>query len=200
MKPKLAKPSVAEVNHYLEKWRQSHYALQDKAIRELLLAFPDNQSLNAVLLKASVINNFYSTNIFGVKAMAEHIVAIENLDERLKNGDETLIATMQEVKFKVDDEEKTKIFYSFATKYCCEHNPEGFVIYDSFVDKVLYEMNKIYPFAQFKRTELKDYKKFKSVLSKFQQAFHLTQFSSREIDRYLWLLGKDVFPRKRKRK
>jgi hypothetical protein len=42
---------------------------------------------------------------------------------------------------------------------------------------------------------LKHYPRFVSVLRQFQQHFGLQEFSLKEMDRYLWLLGKEHFDR-----
>lgn len=61
------------------------------------------------------------------------------------------------------------------------------------MDKVLVALNKQYPFMDFKREGLKDYTQFKRILSHFQTYFGLDEFSLKEFDCYLWLLGKAHF-------
>ena len=51
-------------------------------------------------------------------------------------------------------------------------------------------------FCKFKRQDLKDYPKVKSILEEFREKYNL-DFSFKELDRYLWLSGKDFFPRKK---
>ncbi|MBN6711049.1 hypothetical protein JFL47_07380 [Haemophilus haemoglobinophilus] len=187
---KLEKPSIDQVNLYLAKRETlQNYVLQENALEKLFKWIPNNNDINDVLLKSSTLNDFYSTNIFNIYAVAQHILTIPNLDERLKQGDLELV---DEIKAIVING-KQKKFYSFATKYCCHHNPERFPIYDSYVDKILIALNKAYPFANFKQIELKNYKRFNEVLVKFQKEFGLETFSLRELDTYLWLLGKELF-------
>ena len=73
------------------------------------------------MIKASVLNDFYSTNIFSIFDIAKHIVSL-NIDERLKKGDEQLVSEIGHIEIK----EKKRYFYSFATKYCSHHNPVAF--------------------------------------------------------------------------
>ncbi|MGQ9445508.1 hypothetical protein ACTHGP_08910 [[Pasteurella] aerogenes] len=187
---KLPKPTTKQVNHYLEKWTHfDNYVQQEKAVIKLFALMPNNTDMTEVLLKTSVLNDFYSTNIFSVYSVAKHILSIQDIDLRLKNGDLSLVGELQKVT--ISDAEKN--FYSFATKYCSHHNPEMFPIYDSYVDKVLWAFNKADPFSTFTRTELRDYAEFKRVLLDFQRKFKLTSFTIRELDQYLWLLGKDHF-------
>mgnify|MGYP000032617478 FL=1 len=189
----LEKPSAKQVKHYLAKHETlENYVLQEKALEKLFNLFPHNTDINDILLKSSTLNDFYSTNIFNTYAVAKHILAIPNLDNRLKQGDISLVDEIKEVTM---SDGKKRDFYSFATKYCSHHNPIDFPIYDSYVEKVLCYFNKIDNFSSFKRAELKDYRKFKEILLDFQRYYKLKGFTLKEIDRYLWLLGKEIFPR-----
>ena len=49
-------------------------------------------------------------------------------------------------------------------------------------------------FAKFTKADLKDYPKFKSVIIQFREYYGLTEFNLKDIDRYLWQLGKELFP------
>lgn len=119
------------------------------------------------------------------------IVAL-NIDERLNNGDITLVADIAKVEIS-----KGKIvnLYSFATKYCSHHKPLDFPIYDSYVVIVLRYFNTTDRFFEFKDKDLKDYRIFKDVLLAFRRHYGLDRFSLKEIDQYLWLLGKEKFPK-----
>ena len=187
------KPSALEVNKYLNRWENLEgYTLQEKALKKLFLKLlPGNSEISDILLKASCLNDFYSTNIFAIYPVAKHILNIKDLDERLKFGDISLVNELG----KVEISGKKKSFYSFVTKYCSHHNPIDFPIYDSYVEKILLYFNKIDKFSSFKRIDLKDYRKFKGILLDFQRYYKLERFNLKEIDRYLWLLGKEIFPR-----
>lgn len=95
--------------------------------------------------------------------------------------------------------DKSINFYSFATKYCSHHEPEYFPIYDSYVEKILCYFQKIHRFSFFKTSDLKNYKIFKSVLEDFRKYYKLTNYSLKQIDQYLWQLGKEYFPKKYKK-
>ncbi|QIW16844.1 hypothetical protein A4G20_03385 [Pasteurellaceae bacterium RH1A] len=195
----LPKPTIQEVEKYLAQWDTfENYTLQEKALNKLFFELsPENKDVSDILIKASSLNDFYSTNIFSIYPVAKHILGIKNLDKRLKAGDESLVNELA----KITIGEKKKNFYSFATKYCSHHNPEVFPIYDSYVEKVLCYFNKGKEdkFSIFKRSELKDYSTFKAVLLDFQKYFGLEKFNLKELDRYLWLLGKEYFPRDNKK-
>lgn len=71
------------------------------------------------------------------------------------------------------------------------YEKDDFVIIDSIVKAKLKEFNENYNFApKFSKKDLKDYKKYKEILEKFRGFFGLDKCSFRDIDRYLWRLGK----------
>lgn len=151
----------------------------------------DDTFIEPVLDNINIPNNVYSTNIFAIHYVAKHILGIKDLDKRLKSGDIELVRELGEVTIGG----KEKYFYSFATKYCSHHNPIAFPIYDSYVEQDLPYFNKVDKFSAFKRKDLKNYRKFKEVLIDFQRFYKLERFSLKELDRYLWLLGKEIFPK-----
>ena len=51
-------------------------------------------------------------------------------------------------------------------------------------------------FAKFTREDLRDYTKFRNVLLEFRKYYDLEEYSLRDIDKYLWLCGKEHFNRK----
>ncbi|WP_211272696.1 hypothetical protein [Haemophilus paracuniculus] len=200
MEKTLTKPTAQSVKAFLDKWQHSNevkkYDAHDEALHQLFSQLPNNQKLSDVLLKVSTLNDFYSTNIFQTYSVAKNIVALENVDERLKNGD---ISVVDDIRHNIIKDKKFD-FYSFATKYCSQHNNKDFPIYDNFVDKILFELNKVEKFYSFKRTDLKDYKKFKEVVLAFQKYFGLEEFSIRQIDTYLWQYGKKMFSTSKEKK
>ena len=188
------KPCFSEVNKYLNKWKNLEgYTSQEEALNKLFLELlPGNSEIADILLKASCLNDFYSTRIFAIYPVAKRILSIKDLDKRLKAGDIKLVCELGNVKIGDDK----RYFYSFATKYCSHHNPIAFPIYDSYVEKVLVYFNKVDKFSSFKIKDLKNYRKFKGILLDFQRYYKLERFNLKKIDRYLWLLGKEFFPKK----
>ena len=189
----IPRPSKEEVIKYLNKWDSlENYVLQENALDKLFFnIYPKNTDINDILIKCSSLNDFYSTNIFSIFPVAKHILNL-NIDVRLKSGDTSLVNDIANVTIG----NKKLCFYSFATKYCSHHFPTLYPIYDSFVEKVLIYFKKKDCFADFKTFDLKDYSKFKSILIKFQEFYHIQEFNLKDIDRYLWQLGKDYFPKK----
>lgn len=186
-------PSEKEVIKYLKKWDSlENYVLQESALDKLFFkTYPNNNDINDILIKASSLNDFYSTNIFSIFSVAKHIMNL-NIDDRLKKNDATLVNDIARVKING----KEKNFYSFATKYCSHHKPVEYPIYDSYVEKILVFFNKKDSFAKFKKEDLKNYEKFKEVLIEFKKFYRIDKYNLKDIDRYIWQLGKEYFPNK----
>jgi hypothetical protein len=68
-------PSIDQVDFYLEKWDGlENYHLQEDALHKLFFELcPKNTDIVDILLKASTLNDFYSTNIFSIYPVAKHI-------------------------------------------------------------------------------------------------------------------------------
>lgn len=186
-------PCIEEVEKWLQFWnRIPDYTEEEKALDKLFFGeFKTNDSLQNVLIKCSVLNDFYSTNIFKVYPVALHICNLK-IDERLSNNDPTLVDDIASITLSG----KPKYFYSFASKYCSHHNPLNYPIYDSYVEKVLKYFRKINKDFKFLNKDLKNYSSFKTILLTFQRLYDIEQYNLKELDRYLWQLGKYYFPNK----
>ncbi len=182
-------PSQEEITRYLSERYPQHYQDEDRALKILFSGdFRGNKKFEHVLLKVAALNTFYSTNIKGVYRVAEHIYQLD-IDERLEAGDPTLVKDIAKVTFR----DKTYHFYSFATKYCADHYPDYYPIYDSFVDDMLRSFRTRDGLLKFKNDELKDYVRFKAIIDDFIRVYKLPETTSyRDLDHYLWLLGKDI--------
>ena len=186
-------PCKEEVIKYLKLWDSvENYAVQEKSLDKLFFhTYPNNIAIEEILIKASSLNDFYSTNIYSIFTVAKHILNL-NIDERLKNGDETLVDDIANVTING----KEKYFYSFATKYCSHHFPTVYPIYDRYVEKVLLYFKKKDKFYTFKKEDLKNYKKYKEILINFKKFYEIDEYNLKDVDRYLWQLGKEYFPKK----
>ena len=43
---------------------------------------------------------------------------------------------------------------------------------------------------------MKDYTKFRNVLMEFKKFYDIDEYNLRDIDKYLWIAGKEYFPKK----
>ena len=169
-----------------------NYVLQESSLYKLFhKTYPNNTDINDILIKASSLNDFYSTNIFSIFPVSKHILELK-IDNRLNLGDTTLVNDISKVTISGVE----KHYYSFATKYCSHHNPNEFPIYDSFVEKVLLHFKSIDKFEKFVASDLKDYSKFKNILIKCKKFYNIDDYGLKDIHRYLWQLGKEYFPKK----
>ena len=185
-------PSVDEVNEYIQKWNElEDYVNQENALDKLFLVLcKDNQSIENILIKCSALNDFYSTNIFKIHNVAQHYLH-KNIDEKLKTGDLSLVGDLA----KITNNEKCFTFYSFASKYCSHHRPDVYPIYDSYVNKLLKYFRNRDKFYKFKEEDLKEYEEYTKIIHNFRTYYGLESFTIKEIDKYLWLLGKEAFNR-----
>lgn len=193
--PKPYTPSAEELEKYHRQWNgQADYATQEQALDWLFIgntATAANTDIRIVMVKCSTLNDFYSTNIYKVYSVARNIVSIPDFDDRLRRGDVGLVKAIAEV--------DGRSFYSFATKYCSHHQPTLFPIYDSYVAEVLDALRKQnpgkLPFGR--KEDLRDYSTFVNAIDAIRSVFDLGKYSYKDIDRYLWLLGKAFFAKKR---
>ena len=66
-------------------------------------------------------------------------------------------------------------------------------IYDSYVEKALVSLNKKEPFGNFQKNKLKDYDVYMGAILSFRQHFGFDHYSIKQLDQYLWQLGKWYF-------
>lgn len=189
--PKEYIPSETELKSYLKRWNTlQDYVEHEKALHMIFREdprFAPNTDIRFVIIKCSALNDFYATNIYKIAPVARKIVAIKDFDIRLGKGDNRLVDEIADV-----DRRRN---YSFATKYCSHHRPDLYPIYDRYVANVLATLRQRNPKAfRFKnRDELKDYLTFRFAIDDFRKAYGLGAFSYKDIDRYLWQLGKDYY-------
>ncbi len=192
---KITKPSPKEVEEYLKEWNSlENYVQQESALRKLFSnTYPLNNNMDDVLIKACSLNKFYSTNIYKLFEVAKHIVSLE-IDDKLRKGDLSLVKQIADIKVNGG---KRRNFYSFATKYCSHHNPIDYPIYDSYVGKMIMHFKKVDKFYEFKKSDLKDYSKYRNIYLEFRDYYKLKKYCLKQIDRYLWQAGKKYFGKKR---
>lgn len=187
-------PCCGEIEKYLVRWNElDNYYQQESALDKLFFrTYPNNTDIDDVLIKVSSLNDLYSTNIFSPFQVAKYIIDLK-IDERLQTGDVTLVNDIAKVKMV----NGTVInFYSLATKYCSHHKPLDFPIYDSYVDRLLRYFRDSDGFFRFVNNDLKAYTEFKNILVQFRSFYNLEQYNLKDIDKYLWQLGKEEFSKR----
>ncbi len=179
---------------YLKKWDTlENYVAQESSLKKLFTeTYPSNTNMDDVLIKVCSLNDFYSTNIFSPFSVAKHILSLQ-IDDRLAQSDVTLVNDLAKVTVNGIREIN---FYSFATKYCSHHKPNDYPIYDSYVEKLLMAYKKQDKFSNFIKSDLKVYSKYKDILIQFRSYYNLEKFTLKDIDKFLWQFGKELFPKK----
>ena len=190
----IPQPCAAEVDFYLESWDSlENYRMQEAALNKLFMrTYSQNEQIEDVLIKAAALNDFYSTNIYSIFPVAKHIVSL-NIDKRLADRDSSLVNELASITY---DSGKTRNEYSFATKYCSHHFPLDYPIYDDYIKKVLEYFRDTDAFAGFHAQQLLQYPEFKNILYQFRRFYGLEKYSLKQLDQYLWQLGKLKFPKK----
>ena len=186
--PENYQPCDNEVRRYLNVWNGlDGYADQELALDKLFETLcPRNDNLQDVLLKCSVLNDFYSTHIFNIFKVAKHILSIENLDTRLVEGEYAVVDEIARC--------SGRIIFSFATKYCSHHFPKSYAIYDNYVAQTLQYFRDRDTFAKFRNEDLRQYKIFHNAILTFQKFYDINlDFTLKEMDKYLWQFGKRYF-------
>jgi hypothetical protein len=191
---KPSEPSVEEVKKYLKKWDDNEaYPHTEKCLSNLFKKFPSNNNLEEIIIKVCTLDVIYSANVSRwFFPISKHILNYD-FDNKIKNKQfDVNNFSLTNIK---GAKSKSRNFYSFATKYCCHHDQTDYPIYDYYVDEVLWYFMK--EELNHKRRLLKGYIIFKQTLEKFIQKYNLNQFTLREVDKYIWLLGKEFFKRQR---
>lgn len=188
----LFKPSPIECQKYLARAKlpeNEHYTVQGNATEKLFSLFPKNTNLEEVILKVAVLNKFYSTNIQDTFTVAKTICSLKDIDSKLKSGD---FSVVNEIADAVRETKIKRRVYVFSSKYCAIHKLSVFPIFDNEAGNALLSLNKKYHFADFTKSTLRNYPDYVKLYRTFIKTFGLEQFSLREIDLYLWNLGKEI--------
>jgi hypothetical protein len=187
--PALREPTPSLVASYVAQFEgDAQTAATDRVVARLFQAYPRNRDIEDVLLKVVALNGLYSTNIYGTYAVAMHICALD-IDPQLERNSVDVVDQVARVRLGG----KAKHLYSFATKYCSWHVPDAYPIYDTFIEQLMWAYGESGRFAQFARTDLRDYPRFKEIVERFQAYYGLTEFSFKQLDKFLWRYGRELF-------
>ncbi|MBE0682593.1 MAG: hypothetical protein IH589_11830 [Anaerolineales bacterium] len=187
MSKEVAIPTADMVRKYIDKFdNDNNLVLVEDVLSELLEKYPSNDVLRNVLIKATVLNSLYSTNIYAIVRTAQSIVR-QNIDVDLRGGSLEVVEKIA----RVEVGGKTRTNYSFASKYCHWHRPEMYPIYDSYVDQLLWAYHVQHQFEDFKQADLRYYPRYKEIIESFRKHYSLTKFGLKDLDKFLWGYGRE---------
>lgn len=161
----------------MSQWRPSEQSLL--RLRDTLPGW-DKETC---LIKSVVINSLYSTQVFAIVRMAEHIHEVLN-DTDLNPADVSLVEEMAEL---TDDRTgKKRRFISFAAKFCHFFIDEKrYPIYDEVArDSLLLHLGS----QLYVKDNSKQYHAFCENLNMLRDTIRISA-STRQLDRYLWIIG-----------
>lgn len=180
----LSRPNPEEADRCIADFDRTQ-AVVESALAQLIQQCPENRRLEEVLLKVASLDNLYGTNIWALQPLAEHITRL-NVDAKIRSGSVDVVDLIARLTLK----DKERRNYSFATKYCAWHNPTAYPIYDWYVEAMLWEYQRTFRFAAFRRQDLSEYPAFRKAVLAFRSHFGLDAYSLKEIDKVLWVQGK----------
>ena len=196
------KPSADDIRRADAEFDSENKILEE-ALRELFEQYPHNTNPAQVLLKVTALNALYSTqiplyrkNVPTIFDVVDHIVTL-GIDSDLKRGDDGLVNRLAKTEVAG---KRTFYYYSFSTKYCSWHNPTAYPIFDSRVYGYLCHLVNHRCLDRFKQNDLWDYPKFKKVIEEFRERNGITDFTFKEIDKFLYHQGAILTTEKTKRR
>lgn len=169
-----------------------NYGKEDDLITNAFRRFPDNTDLEIVAFKIGLIDVTNSTNISKYKSeisvveLAECIIKIKNIDERIKAGDPELVNEIARTNGKIN-------LFSFASKYCCYHNKnvygnDDYSIFDTILKESLPRYFDDVTTGQIDwwRTGF-DYKKYNDYITAKLDKLGITiPHRKRKFDHFVW--------------
>ena len=188
--------------------------LNEKALELLFNTFKSNTDEKEILLKVVTLNNRYSAGLTdnflnkekcdiyerenkrkptNVIVMTKHIAEIESQHHCFSSKEPDPIFIVKILR----NIEGYQDSYSFATKYVAwTFRDKNIPIVDGYVKKLLYSINKKSKEACFYEkltwNDLEDYLTYCKVYELFVKHFKLEKYSYKQIDKYLWLYGKEL--------
>lgn len=175
-----------------EVMQTENYGKEDDLITDAFRKFPDNTDLEIVAFKIGLIDVTNSTNIsryknkISVVELAECIIKIKNIDERIKAGDPELVNEIARTNGKIN-------LFSFASKYCCYHNKnvyekDDYSIFDTILKESLPRYFDDVTSGQIERWRTGfDYKKYNDyITAKLDELGITIPHRKRKFDHFVW--------------
>lgn len=196
----------------LQKWDKKvatdpKYGKEQMLIEQMITKYPSNKDLLEIAMKVSLIDLTNSTQLTNYKSklslydVAEIILSIQNIDERIKCGDVALVSELARLCKNANNGNGVNLF-SFASKYCFYHNRYAYgrcdySIYDNVVAGNLYKYaTKSLPLSKTKPDSWRinfQYEVFHSYIGNLLDEYGITSSvkNRREMfDHFLWFANR----------
>jgi len=184
---------IQELSDLFFNTEEQYFYEVESTLRAVFLAYPQNVTFNDVLIKATLLNSLYYTQIYSITTISQHICDLQ-IDTKINVNNITAVDDIR-IGHGIGGQ-KERDFYSFATKYLHFHKPDNFPIYDQLVKRFLSKLNKEIQFhSRFTQNDLLDYSLFKSVIDSLNASLNIPNFGYREFDKGLWVYSKYLFKR-----
>lgn len=191
---KITNEIIEEV--HLQVINSDSYGKENELITDCFKRFPNNEDITIVAMKIGLIDITNSTHVSQHKSLisavelAESIVNIKNIDERIAKGDPEVVNEIARSNGKIN-------LFSFATKYCCYHNVNLYNRDDySILDTVVKESLPLY-FDDISKSQIQkwqdnfEYKKYNDFINKKLDELGINiDFRKRKFDHYIWYKNK----------
>lgn len=140
--------------------------LEYEAVRKTFMNYPENINKLGVLLKFTVLNGLYRTNIFDKKKIADHIYRLateENLDAIIKTGNPEAINKIRlghGILILIEN----IIFILLLLNIVTSPNPNCYPIYDQYVEKAILKLKKENYIQFHNQNDLYDPQTFREII------------------------------------
>lgn len=180
----------------------------EETLRMLFNDYQDNGDFRHVMVKATVLDNIYSTGIryvdfpFVIKNIVDKH---ERIDELLKSSEREYelyyLIAFNNYTFKNSkgEDENVHNAYSFATKYLSFTKPNLYPIMDSYSKELLNKFCKSYSELPELSTDTikyeifcKTFDAFRDLVNKIVKDETKHEYTPKEIDMFLWQYAKDL--------
>lgn len=132
------------INIYQEKYfLDSASRSADNYLYKYFQEHINNKEKDDVLTKLALVNLFYFSSAYpkDVGGIYSNIKSIDDIDERLKRGDDEMVSLIGNVTFlNKKGEFATRSNHILAVKFCHFHYPNLYPFFDSHVDRALWHL------------------------------------------------------------
>lgn len=187
---------LEEIIHpYFDKFKglEGYFVEDDSALR-FFRTHSANIEAQDILLKIGEVRDKDLIKDEAQDVMVAHILSLQ-IDPLLEQANAQLVNDIASVNFNGQE----KNYYAFASRYCNYHDQDSYPIYDQLMVTVLELYFKRIKKSTFDEQELLNYLSFKKLMREFVLSFHIPVFNYRELDKFIWVYGREVIVEFRKK-